>query len=86
MNSRAISIHDKPTNSYRAPFAPSIDRINSEKGYTDGNVRLVCVAVNWALSDWGIEVFEKICSSVGSKLLFGGAKTGLKTGLFNYYD
>jgi hypothetical protein len=45
----------------RRPFAPSIDRIDYKKGYTKNNVRLVCVAVNIALSDFGDEVFDKMC-------------------------
>lgn len=35
------------------PFAPSMDRIDSTKGYILGNVRLVCWIVNAALNQWG---------------------------------
>ena len=35
------------------PFAPSIDRIDSSRGYTPGNCRIVCVAVNFAMNRWG---------------------------------
>lgn len=45
---------------YRQPFRPSIDRIDAAGGYTPDNIRIVCVAVNAALSDWGDEVFWKI--------------------------
>lgn len=45
------------------PFAPSIDRIDSTKGYEKDNVRLVCVAVNYALNEFGEEIFRKICQS-----------------------
>jgi hypothetical protein len=45
------------TTGYRSPCRPSIDRIDAQKGYTPGNIRLVCVAVNAALSDWGDDVF-----------------------------
>jgi len=55
--------------SYRAPFAPSLDRIDSSLGYTASNTRLVCVAVNWALSDWGAEVFETIATGYVATLL-----------------
>jgi hypothetical protein len=63
---------------YRAPYAPSIDRIDATKGYTVGNVRIVCVAVNWALSDWGEGVFRKICAAYSSKILreFCGGNSG----------
>jgi len=39
------------------PFAPSIDRIDSKLGYTTDNVRLVCVAVNFGMGEWGTEVY-----------------------------
>lgn len=31
---------------FRAPYRPSLDRIKASGGYTLGNVRLVCTAVN----------------------------------------
>jgi hypothetical protein len=37
----------------RRPFAPSVDRVVSANGYVPGNVRLVCISVNIALSDFG---------------------------------
>jgi hypothetical protein len=37
------------------PFAPSIDRKLSSGGYTEDNVRLVCVAVNFGMGQWGEE-------------------------------
>jgi hypothetical protein len=46
----------------KIPFAPSIDRKISNVGYTKDNVRLVCVAVNFALNQWGDEVFLTIAS------------------------
>ena len=45
------------------PFTPSIDRINSNKGYTKDNVRLVCVAVNYALNEFGESIFRQICEA-----------------------
>lgn len=47
---------------FRRPFAPSLDRIDSRGPYSAGNVRLVCVAVNYALNDWGEDVFLKIAA------------------------
>ena len=53
---------------YRArPFAPSLDRIVPALGYVKSNVRMVCFAVNMALSDWGDEAFVKIAQAVVTK-------------------
>lgn len=37
------------------PYSPSIDRIDSEKGYTQDNVRMVLSSVNAALGEYGEE-------------------------------
>lgn len=50
------------------PFSPSIDRINSSKGYVPGNVRFVCTAVNFALNEFGEEIFKKICEAYISNI------------------
>lgn len=45
------------------PFMPllaSIDRIDSNKGYTKENSRVICYALNSAFNRWGSEVFEMI--------------------------
>ncbi len=39
------------------PFAPSLDRISSQRGYTAENVRLVCIAVNFGMGQWGEELY-----------------------------
>jgi len=52
---------DRSTGIQRAPFAPSIDRIDATKPYSMSNCRIVCVAVNIALSDWGEAVFKEVC-------------------------
>ena len=39
------------------PFAPSLDRISSRGGYTVDNVRLVCIAVNFGMGQWGEELY-----------------------------
>ena len=44
----------------RNPYAPSIDRIDSSKGYTPDNIRVVCFGLNLMAADWGLEVFEYI--------------------------
>jgi hypothetical protein len=45
------------------PFRPSVDRINSNKGYTQDNIRIVCVSVNYALNEFGEQIFKQICES-----------------------
>src|SRR5262249_17993898 len=42
------------------PIAPSIDRKLSSGGYTPDNVRLVCVAVNFGMGQWGQEVYMRL--------------------------
>jgi len=41
------------------PYAPSIDKIKPDRGYVKGNVRLVCYQTNVAISDFGLEQFER---------------------------
>ena len=41
------------------PFAPSIDRIDSSRGYVRGNVRIICLAMNIARE----EVFAEIAAA-----------------------
>lgn len=44
----------------RRPFAPSLDRTDSALPYTAENCRLICVAMNMALGEWGEDVAAKI--------------------------
>jgi hypothetical protein len=49
------------------PFAPSIDRVLSDGHYTPDNVRLVCVAVNFGMGQWGQEVYMKLARAAVAK-------------------
>lgn len=51
----------------RRPFAPSIDRINSSKGYARDNVRIVCVIANLALNEWGDETLLVLANAIVAK-------------------
>ncbi len=51
----------------RSPYGVSIDRADSSKGYVRGNVRLVCLAVNLALGEWGDDVLLLIARAVCEK-------------------
>lgn len=44
------------------PFSPSLDRITPSEGYVRGNVRIVVLAVNLMLNDWGPEIVERVMS------------------------
>lgn len=41
-----------------AALSPSIDRIEPALGYVPGNVRVVCLATNFAMNEWGDEVMH----------------------------
>lgn len=43
------------------PFAPSIDRIDSSKGYTFDNIQVVCAMVNRAKNEMSQELFDRMC-------------------------
>jgi hypothetical protein len=51
----------------RNPWTPSIDRIDSSVGYTAANCRLVCLAVNLAMSTWGEDVILTIADCIRRK-------------------
>lgn len=43
------------------PFAPSIDRKDSGKGYTFDNIQITCVMVNKAKNEFRQEMFDAMC-------------------------
>lgn len=52
----------------RNPFAPSVDRIDSSKGYTPENSRLIFSCLNMGLGQWGLEEVAPIWAAVLEKL------------------
>ena len=56
----------------KAPFSASIDRIDGTRPYSFQNCRVVCLATNVAINEWGLDVFAKLakgythCVSVGT--------------------
>ena len=52
----------KHNNCLLPPHAPSLDRIVPADGYHPGNCRLVCYAMNVAISDWGVTPFEQLAT------------------------
>ena len=51
----------------KGPYGPSIDRINGNAGYTPSNVRIVCIAVNFALNSWGLEAFLPVARALAKR-------------------
>ncbi len=51
---------------FRRPLRMSLDRIAGQKGYVRGNVRLVCVAANYAMNEWGERTFLIIAAAAVS--------------------
>jgi hypothetical protein len=45
-------------------FAPSVDRLSNDVGYTTANCRLVCVAVNVAMNEWGSDMVLLIADGI----------------------
>lgn len=46
------------------PYAPSPDRIDNRRGYTEDNVRIVLSAVNIALNEWGEDMLREIANGL----------------------
>lgn len=44
----------------RCATSPSLDRIRPALGYVDGNLRIVCHALNAGMGDWGADELRRI--------------------------
>lgn len=55
-----FSLDRSGTKNRQRPFAPSLDRINSELGYSLSNCRVVCIAANLAMNSWGEAVLHRM--------------------------
>jgi hypothetical protein len=49
------------------PYWPSIDRIDGRMGYTLENTRITCVAANFAMNEWGLDVLRRVAHGVVQK-------------------
>lgn len=53
-----------PGRKKRNPYSPSIDRIDSSKGYTPDNIRIVLVAVNDCINQYGDDTILPILKAL----------------------
>lgn len=60
---------ENPTKSKTPPFKPSLDRIRSDMPYSYDNCRMITVAANLSLRDWGDDVFRAMCVGFATKEL-----------------
>lgn len=58
----------RPVGATKRPWFPSIDRIDSRKPYTIENCRVVCVAANFAMGEWG----EWVLNTLAKAVCYGG--------------
>lgn len=56
-----------PDKHHANPWAPSLDRKDSRKGYTVDNVQVVCAAYNYAKSEWTDDVLLKLARAIVAK-------------------
>lgn len=57
----------KPPGSRFHPWAPSVDRVDSKLGYTQGNCRVVCWIYNMAKSEWSDEVVMTFAKALSAR-------------------
>lgn len=57
------------TGSKLHPYQPSLDRIDNSRGYVTGNVRFVCLVVNYLMNRWGEQVFHRLAVSMARQHL-----------------
>jgi hypothetical protein len=58
---------EKPKQARTGAFSPSIDRIDSKRGYTIDNIRLVIWGINLGLGQWGEEIYAQIAEAYITK-------------------
>ena len=52
----------------RNPFRPSVDRIDSNRGYVKDNVRIVLSIVNTMKADWPDDIVDKVVTAWSAKI------------------
>ena len=61
-----IPFDHSPSETYRRPWAPSLDRIDCTRGYTRDNVRITSIAVNYAMGQFGLDALKRIAEALCS--------------------
>jgi hypothetical protein len=51
-------------NTHFNPYSPSIDRIDSSKGYTKDNCRVVLACINMGIGEWGLDTYLDTAAKV----------------------
>ena len=59
----------------RDPWAASIDRIESRQGYSIENSRVVCLAANLAMNEWGLDVLLRLSRGIHRSSLVVASET-----------
>lgn len=62
LSGRAFEWGSGPHRNHRD--APTLDRIDSERGYTQDNVRLITYHLNIAINKYGLEAFKELAQEV----------------------
>lgn len=60
----AFDMSPGPDKHHANPWAPSLDRRDSAKGYTTENVQVVCAAYNYAKSEWSADVLLRLARAI----------------------
>ena len=55
-----------PEKYFRNPYKPSVDRIDSSKGYTLKNIRLVSCFVNMCKNEWDDSIFNEFMKGINA--------------------